>query len=139
MSKKVQRSLKINRGVTWVSAPDVKRRLEFLISKTESLWLKPKQIFAFRSSGAKTRAFARIWGLPRIWQLALKEPPYYIIEVITEKYDQLPEAKKDSVLLHEIAHIPKKFSGALVPHIRRGKRKFTNIIDQLTNIYRKNK
>lgn len=138
MLKKGRKSTKYSRGVTWIPAPVVKLRINYLIKKTESLWADPTRIFAYRSFGAKTRAYARIWGLPRIWQMALKEKPSYIIEVISEKYDKLLSSRQDTILLHEIAHIPKKFSGALVPHIRRGKRKFSNIIDQLTSVYRKN-
>ena len=32
--------------------------------------------------------------------------------------------EQDKVLLHEIAHIPRNFSGSLLPHTRRGKNKF---------------
>ena len=63
---------------------------------------------------------ARVWGLGRIWQQALDLSPAYIIEVISEKFDRLAEKEQDVILIHELLHIPKTFSGALVPHRRRG-------------------
>ncbi len=69
-----------------------------------------------RGFGSTSRAIARIWSLPRPWQMALKIEPQYIIEVIAARFDKLSEDDKDRTLIHELMHIPKTFSGALVSH-----------------------
>lgn len=117
--------------IDWKKAPDVSKRIRFLVKKLDLDWIKASRIFCFRSVNANTRAYARIWGFGRIWQLALKLPPAYVVEVISEKFDKLGEREKDEVLLHEITHIPKNFSGSLMPHIRRGKRKFEDRVREL--------
>lgn len=117
--------------IDWQEASDVKKDLIHLIKASEISWVKPSRIFTYRSTDAKTRAYARIWGLSRIWQQALKIDPAYILEVISEKYDKLSPHEKNKVLLHELAHIPKNFSGALVPHIRHGKRNFYTKVNNL--------
>lgn len=125
--------------VNWIPAPDIKRRIGFLVSSLELDWLKTSRLFCFRSINAKTRAYARIWGLGRIWQQALKIKPAYVLEVISEKYDKLPQSERDKVLLHELTHIPRNFSGSLIPHIRRGKRSFHKKVDELIRQYLLNK
>ena len=119
----------------WKKAPDVKKKVNHLIKNLQVDWIRASQVHCFRSEGSKARAYARIWGLSRIWQLALNEKPAYVIEVISEKYDSLPEKKKTEVLLHEIAHIPTTFSGALLPHFKRGKRSFHKKVHDLIKSY----
>lgn len=121
--------------IKWVSAPDVKRRILHLTRELEIDWVKTSSIYCVRSHSANTRAYARIWGLARIWQEALKVKPSYVLEVISEKYDELSEFERDKVLLHEITHIPKNFSGSLVPHFRHGKRSFHKKVDLLISRY----
>ena len=121
--------------IRWVSAPDVKKRVLHLTRKLEITWLKTSKIHCYRSYEANTRAYARIWGLSRIWQQALKITPAYVLEVISEKYDDLPQFEQDKVLLHEITHIPRNFSGSLMPHIRHGKRSFHKKVDLLISKY----
>jgi predicted metallopeptidase len=121
---------KKSKKIEWSPAPDVKRRVLKLLNSLSLGWSKKPRIFCFRSLNANTRAYARIWGLSRIWQQALNLSPSYIIEVISEKFDELSDFEQDKVLLHEIAHIPKNFSGALVPHIRRGKRNFRDKVEK---------
>lgn len=123
--------------IEWQPAPDVDKRIKYLTKSLDLDWLKKDKIHAFRSESSKTKAYARIWGLPRIWQKALQEEPSYIIEVISEKYDKLPEKEKDKVLLHEIVHIPRNFSGSLVPHYRKGKRNFHSQVGVLIRKYTK--
>lgn len=69
-----------------------------------------------RGTGSTSRATARIWSFPKPWQLALKLGPRYIIEVLTNRFDKLTETEKDKVLIHELMHIPKTASGALLAH-----------------------
>lgn len=121
--------------VDWKSDLGVKRRVGKIID-TLALNLDKERIYTFRSHNAKTRALARIWGLPRIWQLALNLKPGYIIEVISEKFDKLDEIQKDKVLVHELVHIPKTFSGSLRPHTRKH-RHFDIQVTNLFNKYRK--
>ncbi len=109
------------------------------MKKAEINWLQASRIFTYRSYGSKTRAYARTWGLPSLWQRALDVTPAYIIEVISEHFDKLSEVDRDKVLLHEIMHIPKNFSGALTPHIRRGKRNFHRKVEELISVYLRNK
>lgn len=131
------RSIKSSKRVEWSKAPDVEKRIKKLVKLLELDWIKKTRIFGFRSQNSKTRASARIWGLSRIWQYALDEKPAYIIEIIAEKFDKLSEEEKDRVLLHELAHMPKNFSGSLVPHFRRGKRKFSDRVSALVAQYSK--
>ncbi|MCX6706229.1 MAG: putative metallopeptidase [Candidatus Woesebacteria bacterium] len=117
--------------IVWREDKKLKQHLKKTIKEADVTWVKSSRVFTYRSINAKTRAYARIWGLSRIWQKALKVEPAYILEVISEKYDRLSENEKAKVLLHEVAHIPKNFSGALVPHIRRGKGNFYTKVNNL--------
>ena len=135
LSNKKKKNPSKRMRVEWVKAPDVKKRVSYLIGKADLNWLNASNIHCFRSKYSKTRAFARIWGLSRIWQQALNNKPAYIIEVVSEKYDGLRTEEMDKILFHELAHIPQNFSGALVPHYRKGPRKFKNRIDKLMTAY----
>ena len=102
-------------------APDIKKEADIILKKISLPHLDIKRIVFFRSYGSSSRAYARIWSLPRIWQMALKINAHYCIEVLSEKFDKLPHENKIKVLIHELMHIPKNFSGALLPHHGRGK------------------
>jgi len=109
-----------------------------LVKHAEVGWIIPSRLFIYRSINSKTRAYARTWGLPGLWQRSLDVKPAYIIEVISEHFDKLPERQQNEVLLHELAHIPKNFSGALIPHIKRGKRNFHGMVHDLIDKYLRN-
>lgn len=117
--------------IVWREDKKLKQQLKKTIQEAGVTWVKTSRVFTYRSQNAKTRAYARIWGLSRIWQKALKVEPSYILEVISEKFDKLTNYEKNKVLLHEVTHIPKNFSGALVPHIRRGKGNFYRKVNDL--------
>jgi len=126
----VPRSTKSSK-LEWEKAPDIGLSINRLIDSLQADWIDSSNVHCFRSTGSKSRAYARIWGLSRIWQIALKLEPAYVVEVISEKFDKLSDRKKDEVLLHEIAHIPSTFSGALVPHFKKGKRNFHKRVHDL--------
>jgi predicted metallopeptidase len=102
-------------------APDIQKHIEKIVKKLDFPHIDAQRIVCFRSSGSTSRAQARIWSLPTIWQKALKVKAHYCIEVLTEKYDRLKKNDQTKVLIHELLHIPKTFSGALLPHRGRGK------------------
>lgn len=87
-----------------------------LIVELDLQHIKSERIFCVRSNESKARAYARIWGLSRIFQIAAGYQPTYVIEVLSEHFDDLSDEKKMRVLIHELLHIPKTFSGALLPH-----------------------
>ena len=103
--------------IKYVEAPDVKRRVDDLITRLGFFHIVPQSVYCFRSTGSKSRRIiARIHGLGRIWQDALHLPTGYVIEVIAEQYDRLSEADQEKTLIHELLHIPKGFSGGFRPH-----------------------
>jgi predicted metallopeptidase len=106
----------------WEFAPDIQKRLVELSRAKAFVHVDAKMITAMRGFGSTSRAIARIWSLPRVWQLVLKIKPQYIIEVIANRFDKMSVEQQDHTLIHELMHIPKTFSGALVPH-KRGFRK----------------
>jgi predicted metallopeptidase len=97
-------------------APDVQHRVEEIANLLpEFSHVDAARVLCFRSRGAVARIYARIWGLHRIWQLALGVEALYAIEVV-EAFDRSPMEEQDRTLIHELMHIPKTMSGALVPH-----------------------
>lgn len=101
----------------YVEAPDVKRLVDEVVEVLGFSHVIPQRVHCCRSRGTKSkRIVARIHGLGRIWQKTLRQPPTYIIEVISERYDKLSEQEKEETLIHELLHIPKGFSGGFRPH-----------------------
>lgn len=93
------------------------------------------QVICFRSHGSTGRATARIWGLPTIWQQALDVGAHYCLEVISERFDRLSPSEQEKVLIHELLHIPKTFSGALVPHRTHHHRSFRHYHDTVDALF----
>jgi predicted metallopeptidase len=136
--KKLKRGQRSS-GVNWELDPEIKKRVNSLIKNLDLEWLSYGRIFFYRSHGSKARAYARTWGLPRLWQKVLKVEPAYIVEVISEYFDKLDIRKQDEVLLHELSHIPKNFSGSLTPHTRSGNNNFHGKLRELLKNYENNR
>ncbi len=97
-------------------APEIKKQIEILVERLNFDYIKTKNIHCIRSFDAKTRAYARIWGMAKLFSEVVGLEPHYIIEVNAKKFDKLPEREKIKTLIHELMHIPKTFSGALLSH-----------------------
>src|SRR3990167_5860437 len=97
-------------------APDVQEKILQLINQLNMDHIKVNNIHCIRSFDAKTRAYARIWGMAKLFKEVVGIEPHYIIEVIAKKFDKLDEREKIKTLIHELMHIPKTFSGALLSH-----------------------
>jgi predicted metallopeptidase len=106
----------------WEVAPDLQKKVVKLVSVLKYSHIDPKRVVVFRSFGSKSKARARIWSLPRIWQQALKVKPHYCLEVLSEKFSRLTPQEQEQILIHELRHIPKNFSGSLLPHGRMRKK-----------------
>lgn len=125
------KSLRSVRSLEWQLAPDIQGEIKRIIADLKFIYLRPERIFCFRSFGSKSKARARIWSLPRIWQQALKIQPAYCLEILSERFDKLAADERKRTLIHELLHIPKNFSGALVPHRRLGKMRFEEKVRKL--------
>lgn len=105
----------------WEDAHDIKKDIEQILTVLDMPHVQPSRIFCYRSRGSKSRSYARIWSFPKIFQRALGINAAYIIEVLPKHFDKLNPDQKKKVLIHELLHIPKNFSGALLPHRGRGR------------------
>lgn len=110
----------------WHKANDIKSRIEQISITLELDYLNTDRIFCYRSEGSTSRAYARTWSFPKIFQDALSVEPAYVIEVLNKYFDKLNYDQQTQVLIHEILHIPKNFSGALLPHRTRHSHLETN-------------
>ncbi|HIH19567.1 TPA: metallopeptidase [Candidatus Micrarchaeota archaeon] len=119
-------------------APDVEKMVSDIVDTLSYGHINEFRIICMRSRNATASAYARIWNLPDIWQKALGVGTFYIIEVLTQHYDPLQQEKKEKVLIHELLHIPKTFSGALRPH--GGKVKINEqMVGKLHKLYKERK
>lgn len=105
-----------NAKLEWENAPDVKKEISKIVRALEFDHVVLTRVFCYRTEGSKARAYARTWMMPKIFQHALGIQPAYVIEVLSRYYDRLSEDEKSKVLIHELLHIPKNFSGALLSH-----------------------
>ena len=100
-------------------AVDIQKKVNLLIKELALDHIRTKNIHCIRSFDAKTRAYARIWGMAKLFTEVVGLEPHYIIEVNARRFDKLPQREQVKTLIHELMHIPKTFSGALLSH--RGK------------------
>ncbi len=124
------------KSLEWNKAKDIEQDIRKILQVLEFPHIKKSRVFCFRTYGSKSRSYARIWAFPKIFQLALKVEPAYVIEVLGKYYDKLSLDEKKKVLIHELLHIPKNFSGALLPHRSRG-RHLGHMVNKLFEEYKR--
>jgi predicted metallopeptidase len=103
--------------IKYERAPDIDKRAREIVEKLEMCHIDLSRVWFMRSSGSESRnTLARIHVLPRIMQHALGIPTQYVVEVITEKFDRLPENDQTRTIIHELMHIPEAFGGGFRHH-----------------------
>ena len=119
----------------WQKADDVKQDVQHILETIDLPHIDLNRVYCYRTQGSKVRAYARTWAFPKIFQDALDVKPAYVIEVLSKHYDKLKEEEKKKVIIHELLHIPKNFSGALLPH-RSKNRNLHSLANQLFKEYK---
>jgi predicted metallopeptidase len=114
----------------WHVDQDLQQKMEEIVVHLELNHIQPSRIFCYRTTGATARAYARIWAFPKIFQQVLGIEPAYVIEFLSEKFDRLSSDDQTKVIIHELLHIPKNFSGSLLPH-KFGNKKIDREVDRL--------
>jgi len=103
--------------IDYERAPDIDKKARDVVEKLGMRHVDISRVWFMRSSGSESRrTLARIHVLPRIMQKALGIPTQYVIEVISEKFDRLPEDDKTKTIIHELMHIPEAFGGGFRHH-----------------------
>ena len=75
------------------------------------------RIACVESSGTKTtRVIARIHALGKVMQLGLRQRPFYVIELLSERFEKQSGEDKAKTIIHELMHIPKGFGGGFRHH-----------------------
>jgi len=98
-------------------ADDIELRVKEILRKLKLTHIDETRLICLRSKGSGSRrVIARCHGLSRIMQLALNKEPHYVIEVLSERFDQLSKEDQTKVLIHEILHIPHSFGGGFRAH-----------------------
>ncbi len=79
--------------------------------------VKLDSVVCLRSFGSRSRGtIARCHALGKAMQLALGRRGFYVIEIISERFDKLSADEKIKTLIHELMHIPKSFGGGFKHH-----------------------
>jgi len=79
--------------------------------------IRIEDVVCLRSFGSKSRGtIARCHALGKAMQLALGRKGFYVIEIISERFDKLSDEDKIKTLIHELMHIPKSFGGGFKHH-----------------------
>ena len=103
--------------IKYFPAEDIRVRIEFIKDKLGMNHVDLNKVACIRSKGSATRnIIARCHGLSKIMQLAMKTNAFYAIEVISERFDKMPEDEQTKTLIHELMHIPKNFGGGFRQH-----------------------
>jgi predicted metallopeptidase len=112
----VNRKKPSRKKLEWVADPLIQKQMEEIIATLGLFYVRADRVYCYRTTGSKARAYARIWSFPKIFQQVLSIEPAYVLEIISEKFDGLNADNKQKVIIHELLHIPKNFSGSLLPH-----------------------
>lgn len=101
----------------YIPALDVEEEMLRIISSLSLDYIDTKRVRVIRSRGTKSRRIlARCHALPKALQTGLDLPASYVIELVTENYNRLPDSEKTKTLIHELLHIPRAFGGGFRNH-----------------------
>ena len=112
-----KRKSKTPKRLEWHADTVLTQRVRGLVDAIEFSHIPKHRIFSFRTDESRARAYSSTRAFPKIFQTVLEIEPAYVIEVLNKYYNKLTEEEKTKVLIHELLHIPRNFSGSLLPHL----------------------
>ncbi|BBG22811.1 putative metallopeptidase [Sulfuracidifex tepidarius] len=102
--------------IRYFEVQEEEERMRRIVRLLKMEYIDPRKVRVVGSLGSKGRAIARIWSVPRAVSFGFGLGTLYAIELVWERYSLLNDDTKDKVMIHELLHIPSKFSGGLRPH-----------------------
>ncbi len=103
-------------GISYELAPEIQNEINE-IARTLFPHVRIDSVVCIRSYGSGSRGtIARCHALGKAMQLALGRGGFYVIEVISKRFDKLSDVDKTKTLIHELMHIPKTFGGGFIHH-----------------------
>ena len=104
-------------GIKYEQAEDIKEKAEDIVKTLQWNYIRLEDVGFLRSHGSSSRGtIARCHALGKAMQLAMKRKGFYLIEVISKRFDKLSEEDKLKVIIHELMHIPSTFGGVFKHH-----------------------
>lgn len=105
-------------AIKYYPAPDVKKIAEDIVYSMGWDHISLLNVGFVRSRGSSSRrTIARCHAMGKAMQIGMgRTTGFYLVEVISEKYDHLPPGEQTKVIIHELMHIPKSFGGGFIHH-----------------------
>lgn len=105
-------------GIKYFDADDIRVKAKEVVEKMGWTHIDLGSVGFLRSVGTSSRGtIARCHALSKPMQLGLgRTKGFYLIEVLSERYDKLAEEEKVKTVIHELMHIPKAFGGGFIHH-----------------------
>ena len=103
--------------IKYEEAEDIKRIAEEIVKTLKLGHIQLENVAFLRSRGSSSRGtIARCHALSRPLQIGLKRKGFYLIEIISERFDKMSENDKIKTIIHELMHIPFSFGGGFKHH-----------------------
>jgi len=104
-------------GIKYKEAEDIRRIAEEVVKTLKLEHIQLDSVGFLRSFGSSSRrTIARCHALSKPLQLGMNRKAFYTIEVLSEKFDNMPEDERIKVIIHELMHIPFSFGGGFKHH-----------------------
>lgn len=105
-------------AIKYHQALDIQEIAEEVVQRLEWEHVLIEHVAFLRSTGSKARrTIARCHALGKAMQIGMgRKKGFYLVEVISEKFDKLSKDEQLKVIIHELMHIPKSFGGGFIHH-----------------------
>lgn len=126
-------------AITYHPAPELKQIAEEIIQLLNWHHIDIENLSFIKSRGSKSRGtIARCHALGKAMQLGMgRKKSFYLIELISKRFDKLSEQEKIKVIIHELMHIPKSFGGGFKHHNHVTDKKVDVVYEHYTNLKQK--
>lgn len=103
-------------GIRYEKAEDIQEHINEIATLLFP-HVRTNDVVCLRSFGSTSRGtIARCHALGKAMQIALGRKGFYLIEVISERFDRMSGEDQLKTLIHELMHIPKSFGGGFIFH-----------------------
>ncbi len=98
-------------------AADIQMRFEEIVRTLGLSYIDLGNVVCLRSFGSSARrVVARCHGMSKVLQVAMRVKAFYVLEFISERFDQMAPEAQDETIIHELMHIPGNFGGGFRHH-----------------------